>query len=405
MSSPRSRHDPEDVAEPRRDVRTCTSTRSPRTAISSVEEVLALPSSAAAWTSIAITDHERIDAAVVAQRIARGAWARASRSSWARRSRTRNGHLRRRCSSRQRIKPWGSMRDSGRPRPRSGRPGDRGPSARALPAVRLASGTIRRLLDEADPRHHPDAIEAFNPTTARMRWSRRVPAFVDRDSASPPVASSDAHRRHRRGHAVTLLPGARPPTTCARPSSTQRTDLGGERRTPGASSWACSVASSPRTPAPCATRCVARCCATAPVGTWGTPAAAGGRPLRRRSRGPAEGGRRMKIGLVTPYIYPLPGGVNAHVQELYENLVVRGHDVRIISSTHGPQRRARATSSAWATAGACPPTARSARSPCRTATASWSQEMLDREQLRPAPLPRAVRALPVASSCCATPPA
>ncbi len=46
----------------------------------------------------------------------------------------------------------------------------------------------------------------------------------------------------------------------------------------------------------------------------------------------------MKIGLVTPYIYPLPGGVNAHVQRLYENLVARGHDVRIISSTHGPQR-------------------------------------------------------------------
>jgi len=46
----------------------------------------------------------------------------------------------------------------------------------------------------------------------------------------------------------------------------------------------------------------------------------------------------VKIGLVTPYIYPLPGGVNAHVQFLYENLVVRGHDVRIISSTHGPQK-------------------------------------------------------------------
>lgn len=46
----------------------------------------------------------------------------------------------------------------------------------------------------------------------------------------------------------------------------------------------------------------------------------------------------MKIGLVTPYIYPLPGGVNAHVQQLYQNLVARGHDVRIISSTHGPQR-------------------------------------------------------------------
>ena len=47
----------------------------------------------------------------------------------------------------------------------------------------------------------------------------------------------------------------------------------------------------------------------------------------------------MKIGLVTPYIYPLPGGVNAHVHDLYEHLVERGHDVRIISSVHGPQRQ------------------------------------------------------------------
>ncbi len=47
----------------------------------------------------------------------------------------------------------------------------------------------------------------------------------------------------------------------------------------------------------------------------------------------------MKIGLVTPYIYPLPGGVNAHVRYLYENLIARGHDVRIISSIHGPQKQ------------------------------------------------------------------
>ena len=46
----------------------------------------------------------------------------------------------------------------------------------------------------------------------------------------------------------------------------------------------------------------------------------------------------MKIGLVTPYVYPLPGGVNQHVRHLYENLRVRGHDVRIISSSHGLQR-------------------------------------------------------------------
>jgi phosphatidylinositol alpha-mannosyltransferase len=54
--------------------------------------------------------------------------------------------------------------------------------------------------------------------------------------------------------------------------------------------------------------------------------------------GREEGTAAVKIGLVTPYIYPLPGGVNAHVRDLYENLVARGHDVRIISSVHGPQR-------------------------------------------------------------------
>ncbi len=46
----------------------------------------------------------------------------------------------------------------------------------------------------------------------------------------------------------------------------------------------------------------------------------------------------MKIGLVTPYIYPLPGGVTEHVHYLYENLRLRGHDVRIISASHGFQR-------------------------------------------------------------------
>jgi phosphatidyl-myo-inositol alpha-mannosyltransferase len=46
----------------------------------------------------------------------------------------------------------------------------------------------------------------------------------------------------------------------------------------------------------------------------------------------------VKIGLVSPYIYPLPGGVTQHVRYLYENLRLRGHDVRILSSSHGPQR-------------------------------------------------------------------
>ena len=46
----------------------------------------------------------------------------------------------------------------------------------------------------------------------------------------------------------------------------------------------------------------------------------------------------MKIGLVSPYVYPLPGGVTQHVHYLYENLRQRGHTVRILTSSHGLQR-------------------------------------------------------------------
>ena len=46
----------------------------------------------------------------------------------------------------------------------------------------------------------------------------------------------------------------------------------------------------------------------------------------------------MKIGLVCPYIYPASGGVAQHVQFLYEGLRQRGHDVRILTASHGPQR-------------------------------------------------------------------
>jgi phosphatidylinositol alpha-mannosyltransferase len=46
----------------------------------------------------------------------------------------------------------------------------------------------------------------------------------------------------------------------------------------------------------------------------------------------------VKIGLITPYVYPLPGGVNQHVRYLYEHLRIRGHDVRILTSSHGLQR-------------------------------------------------------------------
>ncbi len=46
----------------------------------------------------------------------------------------------------------------------------------------------------------------------------------------------------------------------------------------------------------------------------------------------------MKIGLVCPYIFPEAGGVAQHVRFLYENLRLRGHDVRVLTASHGPQR-------------------------------------------------------------------
>ena len=116
---------------------------------------------------------------------------------------TRNGHLLG-LFLRERIKPWGSMRDS------VARVHDQGGIAIVahplVPYPLCASErTIRGLL-EADQRFHPDAIEAFNPTTARMRWSRRVPDFVAA-VGSAAVAGSDAHQAQAVGQAVTSFPG------------------------------------------------------------------------------------------------------------------------------------------------------------------------------------------------------
>ena len=43
----------------------------------------------------------------------------------------------------------------------------------------------------------------------------------------------------------------------------------------------------------------------------------------------------MKIGIVSPYAYPRPGGANAHIRESYVHLKEMGHDVRIITAPWG----------------------------------------------------------------------
>ena len=48
--------------------------------------------------------------------------------------------------------------------------------------------------------------------------------------------------------------------------------------------------------------------------------------------------RPLKIGIVSPYGYPHPGGVNEHVRFTYEAMRRLGHDVWIITSKYGRER-------------------------------------------------------------------
>jgi len=48
--------------------------------------------------------------------------------------------------------------------------------------------------------------------------------------------------------------------------------------------------------------------------------------------------RPLKIGIVSPYGYPHPGGVNEHVRFTYEAMRGMGHDVWVITSKYGRQR-------------------------------------------------------------------
>ena len=49
----------------------------------------------------------------------------------------------------------------------------------------------------------------------------------------------------------------------------------------------------------------------------------------------------MKIGIVSPYAYPRPGGANAHIRETYTRLKELGHEVRIITAPWGDDPPAR----------------------------------------------------------------
>jgi predicted metal-dependent phosphoesterase TrpH len=171
--------------------------------VSSVAQILDAAEAQAELDVIAITDHERIDAAQAARAMARDRRLRVEVIVGEEIS-TRGGHLLA-LFMEQRIPPWRSLRSS------IARVHEQGGLAIVahplVPYPLCATGrSIRRLFDDPDALFRPDAIEAFNPTTAGMRWGRQVPAFVA-ELGGVGVGGSDAHRAADVGHAVTTFPG------------------------------------------------------------------------------------------------------------------------------------------------------------------------------------------------------
>ena len=173
--------------------------------ISSVAQILDA-AERAGLDVIAITDHERMDAALAAQSMAEARGAKVS-VIVGEEVTTRAGHVLG-LFLRERIAPWGSLRST------VARIHEQGGVAiiphPLVPYPLCVSGrSIRSLMDESDPIFHPDGIEAFNATTARMPWSRRAPDFV-RKMGVAALAGGDAHRAEDIGHVVTTFPGSTP---------------------------------------------------------------------------------------------------------------------------------------------------------------------------------------------------
>jgi len=152
---------------------------------------------------IAITDHERIDAAVAARTLAVDHGLRV-RVVVGEEISTRGGHLLGLFVSEQ-VPPLRSLRES------IARVHDQGgiaiPAHPLVPYPLCAQGwVLRRLADDPDPRYHPDALEAFNPTVLGRLRHRQVVAFA-RELGLPTVGSSDAHAAELIGQGATTFPG------------------------------------------------------------------------------------------------------------------------------------------------------------------------------------------------------
>jgi predicted metal-dependent phosphoesterase TrpH len=151
---------------------------------------------------IAITDHERIDAAVAGRAMAldRGL---SFEVVVGEEVTTLGGHLLALWIERP-IKPFKSMRatiaeihDQG---------GIAIPAHPLVPYPLCAQGFVLRRLLADEPRYRPDGLEAFNPTTLGRPWHARVVRFANEHGLAR-VGNSDAHALDAIGTGYTTFPG------------------------------------------------------------------------------------------------------------------------------------------------------------------------------------------------------
>jgi predicted metal-dependent phosphoesterase TrpH len=151
---------------------------------------------------IAITDHERIDAAIAGRAMAldRGL---SFEVVVGEEVTTLGGHLLALWIGRP-IKPFRSLRST------IAEIHDQGglaiPAHPLVPYPLCAQGFVLRRLLADEPRFRPDALEAFNPTTLGRPWHGRVVRFADEHDLAR-VGNSDAHSLDAIGAGYTTFPG------------------------------------------------------------------------------------------------------------------------------------------------------------------------------------------------------
>ncbi len=152
---------------------------------------------------IAISDHERIDAAVAARRIALDRGLR-TRVIVAEEISTRGGHLLGLFLERP-VPALRSLRWSIAAVHEQG--GIAIPAHPLVPYPLCAQAfLLRRLLDDPDSAFRPDAIETFNPTAFGRYWHERVVRFAAEHELAQ-IGNSDAHASEAIGTGWTTFPG------------------------------------------------------------------------------------------------------------------------------------------------------------------------------------------------------